>query len=461
MNYFQLRQADYEAFESLSVDAAGRVVGMAAENTPVTRAAPYFWARCLELGYIDFGTIIYGSFRLLRDHPRIARSLSAKFAWILVDEFQDTTELQIELLKLVHAAGLSKFFLVGDLAQSIYSFTGARPELVKPFGVHIGARLDLSLSHNFRSSKRIVAHAERLFPRNPAMTADGRFKADPLDPILVRGTTTFEAITEHFLPKLEELEIGLGDATILAKDWASLINLSRQLRDFAVPVVGPGARPYKRSRLFASLAEQLCGAVVELMPDTMRQLERALFHTVQDITGHGRLDLFSHDGRVVIIQLLHAAERLAQKGGAVNWLDGMSKAAGGILLDAGLIDREQSGMFYASVQEMKADMRRQNTDMANLTIEDLGLFASPTKALRLSTIHFAKGREYRAVALIGLRQGSFPHYYAKTPAQILAEKRLFYVGVTRAERLLMYVSERDHWGNPPSPFLGAQGLNIV
>jgi DNA helicase-2/ATP-dependent DNA helicase PcrA len=139
----------------------------------------------------------------------------------------------------------------------------------------------------------------------------------------------------------------------------------------------------------------------------------------------------------------------------------MSKAAGQILVDAELVDRQQSGMLYASVQEMKADMKRQGIDMANLTVEDLGLFASPTKALRLSTIHFAKGREYRAVALIGLLQGNFPHYYAKSAAQIAAEKRLFYVGVTRAERLLMYVAERDKWANPPSPFLGAGGLNIL
>ena len=77
-------------------------------------------------------------------------------------------------------------------------------------------------------------------------------------------------------------------------------------------------------------------------------------------------------------------------------------------------------------------MRRQNVDTANLTIDDLGLFASPSRALRLSTIHYAKGREYTAVAMIGLRQGSFPHFRAE---DVEAEKRLFYVGVTRARPL--------------------------
>lgn len=461
VNLLRLTSDDYEAFESLGVNAVGHIVGQAAGNAAVVRAAPYWWARCAELGYVDFGTIIYGSYRILRDNPQIAMSLAAKFPWFLIDEFQDTTDLQIELLKRIYATGRSRFFLVGDLAQSIFGFTGADPGLVAPFGAFIAARTDLSLSQNFRSSGRIVDHAERLFPRAPAMTADGKHRAFTCDPILVRGVTSFQAITEHFLPKLEELGIPLGDATVLGKDWASLIALSRELRDFGVPVVGPGARPYRKSRLFAGLAEQLCAAVEEVGPDTMRQLERAVFRVIQDITGHAGFEVFSHAGRVVIIRLLREASRLAAQGGAVRWLDEMSARAGEILFDAGYLDREQAGLFYASVQEMKGDMARQGIDMTNLAVNDLGLFANPARALRLSTIHYAKGREYAAVGMIGLREGTFPHFRATGAVAIAAEKRLFYVGVTRAERVLMYVAERDRWNNPPSPFLSADGVRMV
>ena len=459
VNFFQLAQADYDAFEGLGVDAQGHLIGLAVRNEPVCRAAPHFWARCAELGYIDFGTIVFGAYRLLRDHPRIAMTLCARFRWFLIDEFQDTSELQIEILKLLYATGRSSFFAVGDLAQSIFSFAGARPELVAPFGVHIAARQDLSLSENFRSSRRIVDHAERLFPRHPAMTAVGRNRDCQLEPVLVRGVSVFQAITEEFLPRIEAAGIALGDATILAKDWASLIGLSRQLREFGTPIVGPGARPYRRSRLFAQLAEQFCGALTDPNPETSRQLERALFHAVQDVTGQRRLDVFSHDGRVVLIRLMREAKRLANAApGAIAWLDAMSAATGVVLQNADYVDQEQAGRFFASVQEMKADMRRQNVDAANLSIEDLGLFASPTRALRLSTLHYAKGREYDAVAMIGLRRGVFPHYRAE---DIDAERRLFYVGVTRARELLMYVAERDSYGNPPSMFLGPDGVNIA
>jgi DNA helicase-2/ATP-dependent DNA helicase PcrA len=458
VNYFQLSATDYDTFEGLAVDTEGNVIGAATKNDAVLLAAPHFWARSAALGYIDFSSIIYGAYRLLRDHPHIAQTLCARYPWFLVDEFQDTTEVQIEILKLLYQTNRSSFFVVGDLAQSIYSFTGARPELVAPFGETIGARSDLALSENFRSSAQIVAHAERLFPRDPAMTAAGRNKDFGLEPLLVRNVTTFQAITEYFLPLLEAQQIPLGDATVLAKDWASLIALGRKLREFGTPIVGPGARPYRRVRLFAQLAEQLCGAVVEPNADTNRQLERALFHAVQDATGATPADVFTHAGRVVIVRLMREARRLAEHPAAVAWLDAMAQATGEILLRAEYVDSRQAGLFYASVQEMKADMVRQKVDMANLTINDLGLFASPTKALRLSTIHFAKGREYDAVALIGLRKGTFPYFKAD---DLEAEKRLFYVGVTRAQRVLMYVAEKDNWNNPPSPFLGPQGVNVV
>jgi DNA helicase-2/ATP-dependent DNA helicase PcrA len=190
----------------------------------------------------------------------------------------------------------------------------------------------------------------------------------------------------------------------------------------------------------------------------IHQLERALFHAVEDATGQAKFEVFSHEGRLVLVRLIREATRLAKDVGASYWLDSMSRTTGQVLEANGLIDHVQSGLFFASVQEMKADMTRQNVDIANLTVEDLGLFANPERAIRLTTIHAAKGREYTAVALINLREGRFPHFRAD---DIEAEKRLFYVAVTRAERVLMYVAERDRWGNPPSRFLGPEGVRAM
>jgi DNA helicase-2/ATP-dependent DNA helicase PcrA len=458
VNLLQLKAADFEAFASLSLDARGNLIGVALGNEAVRRAAPHFWQKCAELGFVDFANIIYKSYCLLRDHQMIARSISCRFSSFLIDEFQDTTELQIEILKLIHAQGRSRIFAVCDPAQSIFGFTGARPELIRPFATQIGARTDLSLTGNFRSSSTIVRHAERLIPRVPAMQSVGPNRAIHVEPTLIQTVGTFSAITEHFLPLLAVERIEFGDAAILAREWAPLFPLARLLREFGVPVVGPGARPYRRSRLFASLAEQLCGYIIDPVAHSIRQLERALFHAVQDASARACFEIFSYTGRVTLVRLLREAWRLAQVGGAIQWLEAMSQATGKILQRDGLIDHAHAGLFYASVQEMKADMLAQRVDLANLTIEDLGLFASPHKAVRLTTIHNSKGREYGAVAIINLREGRFPHFRAE---DMDVEKRLFYVAVTRAERILMYIAEPDRWGNAPSRFLGKGGVGLV
>jgi DNA helicase-2/ATP-dependent DNA helicase PcrA len=456
-----LRPADYEDVESLVVDANRQIVGAAAQNALVCQLAPHFWARCAELGFVDFGSLLYRSYVILRDHPRVAASLSAKYAWILVDEFQDTTELQIEILRVVHRQERSQFFLVGDLAQSIFAFAGARPELLVPFGREIHANLDLSLSENFRSSEHIVSQAEALFPRLPPMRATGVCRLFPVQPKLIRGSSVLEALTDHFLPELYRCGISLGNATVLGRAWRPLMELGRQLRALQIPVVGPGARPYRRSRVFAELAEQLCGAIVSPHPESMKHLQRAVFHTVQHLTGHARMDIFSHEGRLVVIRLLRAANDFARLYGGVAWLDGMSERAGAILVDSGFLDAAEAALLWASVQEMKADMVRQNIDFAAITIDDIGLFANPRLALRLSTIHHAKGREYEAVALVGLREGAFPDFRSTSDEELVVERRLFYVGVTRAAKLLMYVAEANRWNNPPSRFLGPAGVNVL
>lgn len=460
INYFNPTPGDLEAFANLGRDIDGNPSGSALQNNIVRNAAGNYWQRCEELGFIDFANIIYKSYCLLRDQPLITKSLATRFKSFLIDEFQDTTDVQIAILKLVHKEKKSKFFLVGDPFQSIFGFAGARPELVDPFAVDLGASTDLTLSANFRSNPPIVEHAERLFPRNPAMTSEGKNKTDVQMPKYTWGDT-LNAITDEFLPCLEARGIPLGRAAILARNWPLLVPVSRRLREFGIPIMGPGARPYRRGRLFSSLAEQLCGAVMDGFNYHIRQLERSIFHIIQDITGVTRLDVFGYEGRKTAVRLIRRAEALAAVSGAEYWLDHMAVEAGEILQNDGWIEPPHKKLLTASVNDMKADMVERNVDVANLNIDDLGIFASPDKALHLMTIHNAKGHEYEGVALIGLRDGVLPDWRAQDPAAVEAEKRLFYVGVTRAERLLMYIGEPNQVGNPPSRFLGEDGVKIM
>jgi DNA helicase-2/ATP-dependent DNA helicase PcrA len=452
---YNLNFRDFEEFMQLRVSLDGEPVGNAIEHGALTKEiARAYWDRIREAGFIDFANIIYYSLLLLRERPEILSYVSSKFAWILVDEFQDTTDLQVEILSLIADAGQTRFLLVGDPYQSIFAFAGARPDLADEFANHIGARTDVVLSSNFRSSSPVVDHANALYPRTPAMQAVGRAKKYTEQPSWQHGGSAFQVITDHFLPTLEGLSIPVGDAAILAPTWYSLFPLGRRLREYGVSIVGPGARPYRRNRQFAPLAEQVCGYLMEPRPNAIAGIERTLFNTLLDCTGRACFDIFSYNGRVIVFRLLGQAQELHDEHmGAIAWIEAAAGVFSKVLFDEGYLSHDEQDIFAMSVEEMKVDMRNNKVDLENLTIDDLGIYASPDAALKLSSLHHAKGREYQAVAMIDLHEGRIPFYQARSTEEIEEAKRLFYVGITRAKRFLLYVTDDSNWSNGPSRFL--------
>ena len=199
LNYLNPTRQDYEDFSNINIDITGKAIGSALTSNIVARAAGTFWRLCRDQGYIDFCTLLYYSFWLIRKYPEIADGIASRYALVLVDEFQDTTDLQVEILSEIAARGRSRFFLVGDPYQSIYGFAGARPELADVFADRIDARRDLSLSGNFRSSKPVIADAERLFARVPAMSAIGEARRYTEHTQHIHVSDPLHAITDNFL----------------------------------------------------------------------------------------------------------------------------------------------------------------------------------------------------------------------------------------------------------------------
>ncbi|WP_147155776.1 UvrD-helicase domain-containing protein [Reyranella soli] len=450
---YNLTFKDFEEFTQLRVGPNGEPVGI--EHAAITpEVAKDYWKRIREDGFIDFANIIYYSLILLQKRAEILNSITAKFAWILVDEFQDTTDLQVEILTLIAKAKRTRFLLVGDPYQSIFGFAGARPDLADDFATRIGARTDKQLSGNFRSSAPILAHANLLYPRTPAMVALGQYKDVTQKPVWRHGSSPFQVITDHFLPALDGLGIPVGEAAILAPTWFSLFPLGRRLREYGVSIVGPGARPYRRNRQFAPLAEQVCGYLMEPRPDAIAGIERTLFNTLLDITGRASFDIFSYGGRVIVFRLLEIAQKLhVAHMGAISWLEAASGEFADLLIAEEYLAPSERDIFRMSVEEMKADMRNNKVDLANLTIEELGVYANPKAALKLVNLHNSKGREWRAVAMIDLHEGRIPHYMSRTAEDFESAKRLFYVGVTRAEQFLMYITDTTDSRNGPTRFL--------
>ena len=450
-----LEYKDFEEFTQVRVGSDGKPTGDVLERGAITpEIAIAYWRRIREAGFIDFANIIFYSVDLLRTRCEILSYVCSKFAWILVDEFQDTTDLQVEILTLIAREGRTRFLLVGDPYQSIFRFAGARPDLAEEFAARIGARTDITLSGNFRSSTPVLTHAERLFPRTPPMEALGEARDFTEEPFWREGASPFEVITDYFLPALDDLDIPIGQAAILAPTWFSLFPLSRRLREYGVSIVGPGARPYRRNRQFAPLAEQVCGYLMEPRPDAIAAIERTLFNTLLDVTGRPYYNVFSYDGRVVVFRLLDQARRLHNvHEGAIAWLEAAARQFSEVLSDDEYLGPSELDIFPMSVEEMKTDMRNNKVDLDNLTIAELGIYASPDAALKLGTLHFAKGREYQAVAMIDLHEGKIPFYRAQSDEEFAEAKRLFYVGLTRAKRLLVYITDKSNWRNQPTRFL--------
>jgi len=135
-----------------------------------------------ENAYVTLNEIVYHAGRLVSSHNHRASALASRFAWLLVDEFQDSSPGQILILKEIHKFGRTTFFCVGDPNQSIYRFAGASPELLIEFALHIHANTDHRLTGNFRSSTHICDHAERLCASDPPMRAVGEHADCPIVP---------------------------------------------------------------------------------------------------------------------------------------------------------------------------------------------------------------------------------------------------------------------------------------
>ena len=259
-------------------------------------AAAEFLAAADAASCVTLSDIVYYSYRLLVEQAFISRGLGSRFAWLLIDEFQDTSMCQAEILKEIHKCGRTKFFLVGDVNQSILGFAGARPTVMSEIAEHIGAQTNVRLVGNYRCSKRIIAYAERLCPISPPMQAVGQSRDFSIEPRHVHAASSLEAVFEHFLPAVDELGVPLGEAAVLAPQWPALYHLARGLRQREVPVIGPGARPYKRSRDFAQFAENACAYLEKPDASLATAVQRALFIMLLNVTGTPDWRVYSYQG---------------------------------------------------------------------------------------------------------------------------------------------------------------------
>ncbi|SEQ68601.1 ATP-dependent DNA helicase UvrD2 [Microlunatus flavus] len=382
-----------------------------------------------DRGRIDFEDILLCTAAMISDHPEVADQVRRTYRHLVVDEYQDVSPLQEALLTLWRGDS-SEICVVGDPAQTIHSFAGAQPTFLTGFARRFPDATVVRLVRDYRSTPQVVGAA------NAVMSVAGASSLKlvaqrPDGPQVAFSEASDEASEAAGVADWVEAQHGAGvdyrDMAVLFRINAQSPPLEQALADRKIPyLVRSGERFYERPEVRQTLV-------------TLRTQQRARAEQ-GDVDGASTLDQFK--------ALL----------GALGWTERPPEGAGAVR------ERWESLAALLSVAEdLEAERKAAGT---SLTLADVSAeldrraeaqHVPAAQGVTVSTLHSAKGLEWEAVALLGVHEGSLPFVLATTPEEVAEERRLLYVGMTRAERVLRvsWSRTRNGGGNArkPSRFL--------
>jgi DNA helicase-2/ATP-dependent DNA helicase PcrA len=450
----------------------------------ILRVARRFAERKAQMNAMDFDDLLLNWKRLLADHPPARQSLQARFSAVLVDEYQDTNRLQGEIVDTM-AAPHGNLLVVGDDAQSIYAFRGAHFENILKFPERYPGCQQLTLVTNYRSTPPILALANasigcnrKQFPKELLAHRDGGVLPAlvPLRDVHQQAEFVAQRVLE-----LREEGIPLKEMAVLYRAHTHSMELQMELARRGIPfLVRAGVRFFEQAHIKDVLAflkfvanpvdEISFKRIVKLVPGIGAASADALWAQVAQWSRQGR-DPRVEIGRDQLDQLVPPKARagLRQLRGALEKLALPSMKAQPsemirlVLHEAGY--GEALKVRYANAQARHDDVLQLSdyalqaeslehllsdlTLLDSLEAEDVVEGGEPDEKLTLSSVHQAKGLEWRAVFLIWLADGRFPSAPAlRAQDGEEEERRLFYVAVTRAKDELylaypMMQEERD------------------
>lgn len=445
-----------------------------------------------EYGAVDFDDLLFLTVRLLREEPLILEKYQKRWRFILIDEYQDTNKAQhmiIQLLSLQHR----NVFAVGDPDQSIYSWRGANVYNILQFEQDFpGARI-IPLEQNYRSTATILNAANALISHNKSRYEKRLWSELGAGEKIGCNIFLDDRQEVDFVAQQVEKHrsaVGLSDMVIFYRtNFQSRIIEDRLLKEQIPYIIIGGLSFYQRReikdilallRMVVSGSDFLAFARTINLPK--RGLGEASLKRLQDLAGMHNLTIF---------QTCHAAAerridaKLSSKqhAGVKHYVDTILQlremveaktALSTILSEA--IERSryldhlrEDPLSFAERRENLAELvskAAENDDTSlGQFLEELTLRSSSEsdlskEAVRLMTLHNGKGLEFSVVFLVGMEEDLFPHINSKEdPDSLEEERRLCYVGMTRAKKHLYLSAARNRflWGTPrtmtPSRFL--------
>lgn len=397
--------ADYPAVaEARRRSVAGRTAD------ELGRVLAHYEAVKQARGVVDFDDLLLCNAGLLAEFPEIAGEVRRQYRHFVVDEYQDVSPLQQALLDLWRG-GSEELCVVGDPAQTIHSFAGAQASFLTGFTRrHPGATV-VELVRDYRSTPQVVALANAVVRGHGPSVELRAARPDGPPPVFAAARSEAEeaAGVAAWLGQLHERGVAWPQMAVLYRIHAQSPAFEAALSDVGIPFVTRG------SEGFFERAE-------------VRQALRALAAEAERAPDTGPADLL----RVVLAGLGWSIEPPQGQGSARERWESWSALAG---LGEEYVATHPGASASDLVTELDARAHTQH--------------APQGQGVSLSTLHAAKGLEWDAVAIVGAHEGGLPFVLATTPEEVAEERRLFYVGVTRArEHLRVSWSTTRNGGGP-------------
>ncbi len=449
-------------------------------------------------GALDFDDLISETVRLFRDHPEVLAHYQERFRYLMVDEYQDTNRAQYQLVNQL-AAKYRNVCVVGDADQGVYSWRGATIQNILDFERDYPDAQVFLMEQNYRSSSNILSIANALIEHNQQRKPKALWTEAGDGELTVRYRADDEHDEAFFV--VDEIERLRESEGYRYSDFAVFYRTnaqSRVLEDVLMRVGTPyrvfgGVRFYQRREIKDVLAYlRLLVNPADVI--SFRRVVNTPKRGIGDATV-AALESFARDEDIAIVQAALRVDEIpvlaARAKGAVAGFDQILASLYHHLDDgagpARMVEFAalESGYLGQLEEERTVDAQGRIENLQELSgvaaellarepdagleqfLEQVSLvgeqdeYDEDASSVTLMTLHIAKGLEFPVVLIVGLEDGIFPHYRSMTDtAQLEEERRLAYVGITRAQQrlYLTHAWSRTLFGqtqyNPPSRFLG-------
>ncbi len=432
---------------------------------------------CERSGLVDFAELLLRTFELFREQGAIREHYQHRFKHVLVDEFQDTNSLQYGWLRLL-AGENSTLFAVGDDDQSIYSWRGARVENMQAFERDFKEPRLLKLEQNYRSTATILKAANKLIANNNArlgkdLWTDGE-DGEHIGVYMAYNETDEARYVIDRIKQAPEQGKPYTDYAILYRVSAQSRVLEEALMQARIPYrVYGGMRFYERAEIKDALAyvrlarfteddasfERIVNTptrgignrTVDELRVTARRDNCSLWKAALQIIEHKLMSARALNALENFIHLIQKMKQAESESTLDEHVDQVIKLSGLIEHfkkekgEKGLARIENleelvtaSGEFEIGDDEELAEMDALSAFLSHAALESGETQAGDSSdCVHLMTLHSAKGLEFPDVYLVGMEEGLFPHQRSSEDLiQLEEERRLCYVGITRAKKVL-------------------------